>query len=543
MNYCKYCGIQHPEAFNYCPTEAGALAVMPAFDISRKNENYCPSCGKGAHSTAEYCIHCGSSFSNSQPKTSLLSKSVTTATVNPVSKAKDTEGLTAIFSLSTFSKRQIVPVLISVLFTFALLVGTIVAVKSSIDDLLISSFNNEFNISELSTLEPLAELINRETEEEMVSFPPVYNFFTFIPWIHAIDFELSTTLSYESERSSALLTFQNMSVIFIPLLILIFGLGGWVLGWQIKKHNLPFFSSLVLFSLGYALLVLISTIIAAFSLKARVVDFWGDTMQFALTMNYSWFEAFFVPLLIALLLGGLFAHFAIFKKQSFAQQAFVHSVFHYGALALTTLIGLSILFHVFSFVIGSNLVTFIENEDIEGRFLVNLLFGAPIAFMLLKAGHFIPSIFSINAFDERETVSLKLWETDQFLMSDFASGLSIDEWLFTGFPFWYHLLFLVPVIALAASGYFLFKTVGINWIEIGIFSSVYALLFLLITSIGNINLVTTAGDYNFIFEVLPYRIDISLTSTPMTTFFFSFVVAAVSITAGMYLRKFMLQRA
>lgn len=542
MNFCKHCGIQHPASYNYCPTEAGVIAGTPYFDVSRRIENFCPSCGKEAHTSAEYCIHCGSTFSIVEPKKGAGGRTVAATTVTPV-LPKGGTGLSGLFSLSNFSKAQIVPVIISILLTFALLAGTIIVVKSGIDDLLVRTFDNEYSVSELSKLEPISEMINMQTEEETVKFPSVYNFFTYIPWIHAIDFELSTSISYDDDRSNALLTFQNMSVIFIPLLLLVLGVGGWVLGWQVKKNQLPFLSSLMLFSLGYALLVLVSTIIAAFSLKARFMDFWETPMQFALSMSYSWLEAFIVPFLVALLVGGLFAHFAIYKKQSFAPHVFAHSVFRYGALALSVLIGLAVVYHVISFAIGANLVTYIENENGDGKFLATVLFGAPIAFMLLKAGHFIPSLFTVSAYDESESVSLKLWDTDQFLISDFAKEFELDEWLFTGFPFWYHLLFLIPIVALVATGYYLFKTIGINWIEVALFSATYGFLFALITSMGNINLVTSAGDYSYISEFLPYQIDIGLTSNLFTTFFFSFLIAAVSLVAGLYLRKWMMQRA
>lgn len=529
--FCKECGTKHPTYTNYCPNDGQDMQQVIPSPVEHRTSGFCASCGNSVEPAAQYCRHCGESHSTM--KLGTVKKSPIAQVQKPAFKMPTiSNGLT--------SKQSLTSILMAVGLSILLTLVVAFIIKSSAENYIIDNSDGEITASDIKQMDMLSEQIEDATGME-IDFPNVYNVFTYVSLMHGIDFELSGDMNAEEDgenyQGDAELIIQNITLSFLFIVGIILIIGGLFLGYLVKKNGLSLGESILGFSLIYGVFLLISSIIASFTFKEKIEIFYTE-VNLKVKGAFPLLESFIVGAILAACIAGLAVLIMVYGKDVLA---YLHTKATYVQYlvysTLISLVGISIFTGIYFSISGKYIEAgvFTEQEAALGT-----LFAGPMGIWVWNLSHLIPLNFTSSEGGGKEYFTLhlfssfkKLSELDDLDMRDMVTDLFFIE---DGLPLLLKASLLIPALVLVLAGFLLYRTHGLNVIELVKFSVIYGIVMTFTRIFSSIKISTEVGGAEF-FDAGKFLIQIQPNLIPV--FIISTLFALAFISIGGYLKRFL----
>ena len=520
--FCKECGSKHPGFLNYCPNDGQTLAAALPSAVHHKSEGFCSGCGNSTTSAAQYCHHCGESNSTSKVGTAKKIQHPQT----PVKSATIHNS-----KIQGFTSTSITSVLMALGISILLIFAAAFLLKTEAETAIIEISDGEITRGQFNSFENYIASEFESEYEVNLDLPSVYNIFTYISFMHGIDFEL-TGEAFEKESDffqyGIDINAQNFSAPLLLITFIMLLLSGVVLGFYTKKDNVPIWQSILGFSVFYGIFVAISSFIAGFKYDNDFESVYAN-VSLSFAGKFPLFESFFSGLFLAAAIAGSSALFMVYRKQTFNYLKTKASYIQYLAFSIFLILG-----GLFSMVAISltALMTSPAADDMLEYFELNgiALFGS-FSIWIWDLAHFLPINLSMREFGETESYTFHLLESLSDNQSDIINLFFVTD----SFPIWVKLSFLLPAALLVMTGYYLYTTHRLKISELLKFSAFYGVLMVIVKLFTSLKLFISSTSFGESDEALSIQVHSDLISV----FLISALYALVFFSAGGFLKRYL----
>ena len=520
--FCKECGSKHPEFINYCPNDGQELTATFPSAVSYKSAGFCAGCGNAVSASAQYCQYCGESHSILKVGTV---KKVEQSPIAPknssISKLK----------MEPFSTKTITSILFALGISILLVIVAAFLLKTELETALIESSDGDITRGQLHSLESYLSSEFENDYEVNLDLPNIYNIFTYISFMHGIDFELTGEALEENSdffQYGIDVDARNFSA---PLLLITFSLlmlGGVALGYFIKRNHIPMWQAIAGFSLFYGIFVAISSFIASFSYANDFNSAYAD-VSLSFSGNFPIFESFFSGLVLAAAISGSAALFVVYGKQTVHYLQSKASYVQYSAFSIFVILGG--LFTMAAITLGALSASPAADEVFETFELSSIALFGSFSLWIWDLAHLLPINLTVKEFGETESYTFHLLGSLSDNQSDFIGLFFINE----TFPIWVKLSFLLPAALLMAAGYMLYNSHQLKMIEILKFSALYGIFMVIVKLLTSLKFSMSTSSFGEVNEAISAQIH----SDWLSVFLVSAIYALVFFNAGGFLKRFL----
>ncbi|MDN3437326.1 zinc ribbon domain-containing protein [Planococcus sp. APC 3900] len=520
--YCKECGSKHPGFNNYCPNDGQVLIATFPSPVHHKSEGFCAGCGNSVTSSAQYCKHCGES--NSISKTGVAKKIQQPQTPINTTIKQNTK-------IQLFTSKSLTSIFLALGISILLMFVAAFLLKTEAETAMIELSEGEITRGQFHSFENYIASEFENEYEVNLDLPSIYNIFTYISFMHGVDFEL-TGEAFEKESDffqyGIDINVQNFSAPLLLITFLILFMSGVVLGFYTKKDNVPMWQSIMGFSFLYGIFVAISSFIAGFKYDN---DFDSAFAEVSLNFvgKFPLVESFFSGLFLAATIAGSSALFMVYKKQTFIYLQTKASYIQYLAFSIFLILGG--LFSMAAITLAA-LSASPAAEELFEYFELNgiALFGS-FSIWIWDLAHFLPINLSMREFGETESYTFHLLESLSDNQNDIISSFFVAE----TFPIWVKLSFLLPAALLVVTGYYLYTTHRMKIIELLKFSAFYGLFMVIVKLFTSLKLFISSTSFGESDEALSIQVHSDLISV----FLISTLYALAFFSAGGFLKRYL----
>lgn len=528
--FCRECGVKHPSYNNYCPNDGQDLQPVFASQVEHRISGFCASCGNSVNSSAQYCQHCGESHSTMK---------LGTAKKASVSQANKPFAMPTV-TKSFMTQNSLLSILMAVGITILLTISTAYIIKTQAESFVIDMSDGELTSSDFKTMNMLSDSIEEDLGME-IDLPNIYNVFTYISLMHSIDFELVGELSGkedgESIQGDLQMNAQNLSLSSLFIVIILLVIGGLILGYIVKRKNLPLGESILGFSLIYGLFLMVSSFIASFSFKESFEIFYSR-VNVNISGEFPLIESFMVGTFLASGVAGLAALLMVYGRDVFLYIRTKSSAIQYLVYStFISLVGVSLFTGIYFSISGKYIEgeLFSEQANAVGNFI-----AGPMGMWVWNLSHLIPLNFTFEAPGENEIFSLHLFSSYKklFELDSMYTFSQIKELFFIndGLPLLLKASLLIPVVLLIIAGYHLYQTHRLNIIELVKFSLIYAVIMIFVRVFSSIE-YSLSSSHEELFDIEQILVQIQPNLIPV--FIISSLFALAFFSLGGYLKRYL----
>lgn len=481
--YCKLCGAEQPGTSNYCHVDGSRLLEYTSNFELNPSTVYCSDCGSFSSSEENYCKACGNSILKySEVKTSAQGGTDQKVALSPFKER---------FSLSGFQiqymKQAFLPVFIAFVMLFSISFFLSKDIQGFFNDL------TEEALSDSGIIWALED-ITEESGDVMPEFDEIFSTGDVMLMTHLLNPTVNGTFNgkvFDGERSSlessAELFGGFLIVLLIPILCLV--AAGFTMSSIRKTESISekLFQATGI-AIVYSLALAILTLFVGFSYKLTSNnEFFTGSLK--ISMDYSFIGALFAGFILAFLfsLVGIFVGAGVNKsvRQFSGQVPFGRSILH-GFL--TPIKGLGVIFIIVIAFVSTKLNQFKDwlefdlidlpiGELAEKSYAMVTLLSMQISHTILNLSHLSP--FTLRFKEGGEEVMSGSVSTfggmSQELESEFELFLAfMDQDTLAMISLVAKLFVLVPAVLCLWVGYKMSKENGNLYLNLAVFSLVYA---------------------------------------------------------------------
>lgn len=520
--FCKECGSKHPEFINYCPNDGQVLIASFPSSVHHKSEGFCAGCGYSVVSTAQYCHHCGES--NSTLKIGAVKKIHQSQTPlhSPILKSATVQSPTS---------KSFTSILMTLGLSILLIFVAAFLLKTEVETAMIELSEGEITRGQLHSFENYIASEFESEYEVNLGLPNIYNIFTYISFMHGIDFEL-TGEAFEKNGDffhyGIDVDAQNFSAPLLLITFLMLLISGVALGYYTKKDNTPIWQSIMSFSFLYGIFVAASSYIAGFKYDNDFESRYAD-VALSFAGRFPLLESFFSGLFLAAVIAGSAALFTVYKEQTFNYLRTKASYIQYLSFSVFLIFGGLFTMGAITF---TALSTSPAAEELFEYFELHslALFGS-FSIWIWDLAHFLPINLSMQEFRETESYTFHLLESLSDNQNEIINLFFVTE----SFPIWVKLSFLLPAALLVMTGYFLYTTHQMKISELLKFSAFYGALMVIIKLFTSLKLFISTTSFGEADEALSIQVHSDLISV----FLISALYALAFFSAGGFLKRYL----
>ncbi|MGK7376378.1 zinc ribbon domain-containing protein [Planococcus sp. 1R117A] len=520
--FCKECGAKHPSFINYCPNDGQELTVALPFAVGHKNTGFCGGCGNSVSASAQYCQSCGESHH--------VLKVGTVKKVEPSISAKKNLSQSKLM-IEPFSTKTFTSILFALGISIVLVIVAAFLLKTEVETALIESADGELTRGQLHSIE---NYFSTEFESEYdinLELPNIYNIFTYISFMHGIDFELtgeaqedySDFFQYGIEVDA-----QNFSAPLLLITFVLLALSGIALGYFIKRNHIQMWQAIIGFSLLYGIFIAVSSFIASFS-YINSIDTSYANVSLSFAGKFPIVESFFSGLILAAAISGSAALITVYGKQTVHFLQTKASYVQYLSFGLMIILGGLFTMAAITFIALS--ASSAADEIFKTFELSSIALFGSFSIWIWDLAHLLPINLTIKEIGETESYTFHLLESLSDNQSEIVGLFFISE----AFPLWVNLSFLLPAALLIGAGYMLYNTHSLKIFETLKFSALYGLFMVVVKLFTSLKFSMTSSSFDELDEFVSARIHTDL----LSVFLISAIYALVFFNVGGFLKRYL----